>query len=109
MSADGSRIAFRHRYASSPSTDALYVGWLGVEDDPTDAPDFLTGHLDDILGELTLNFGSGSHLLQVSDEASVAADMRADGVGLMRSELVFISDPEGIRNVIVNAKRDGQS
>ncbi len=35
---------------------------------------FLTGHLDDIMGEVTFNFGQGSHLLQVSDEASLVGD-----------------------------------
>lgn len=54
--------------------DAAFVSTDANVRSRAEVSDFLTGHLDDILGEVTFNFGLGSHLLQVSDEAALVPD-----------------------------------
>ena len=71
--------------------DGNDAGFVSVDADVrsrTDVSDFLTGHLDDIMGEVTFNFGQGSHLLQVSDEASLVGDgSLADPVVITESRI----------------------
>jgi len=62
-------------FATQGGDDRFYVSsGAFVNEANVDGFDFLTGHLDDVRGDLVLNAGDGRHLLMVSDEAAVAGD-----------------------------------